>query len=76
MGDYGSGKTVVLQSAAQKLLDSGRDIVYINALDWSDLMEDSMANPGRASLDTHLPSLDTHLPSLDTHPIKKMLDFQ
>ena len=40
MGDYGSGKTVVLQSAAQKLLDSGRDIVYINALDWSDLMEE------------------------------------
>ena len=43
----------------------------------------SMANPGRASLDTHLPSLDTHLPSHDTHlpslhthPIKKMLDFQ
>ena len=42
MGDYGSGKTVVIQSVVEKLLSmsSGRDIVYINALDWSDLMEE------------------------------------
>ena len=39
MGDYGTGKTVVIQSVAEKMLKSGRDIVYINALDWSDIYE-------------------------------------
>ena len=40
MGDYGTGKTVVIQSVAEKLLKSGRDILYINALDWSDIYEE------------------------------------
>ena len=39
LGDYGTGKTVVIQSVAEKMLKSGRDIVYINALDWSDIYE-------------------------------------
>ena len=33
LGDYGTGKTVVIQSVAEKLRNSGRDLVYINALD-------------------------------------------
>ena len=33
LGDYGSGKTVVIQSVAEKLRNSGRDLIYINALD-------------------------------------------
>ena len=33
LGDYGTGKTVVLQSVAEKLRNSDRDLVYINALD-------------------------------------------
>ena len=37
MGDYGTGKTVVIQSVAEKLLNSGRQLVYINALDWPDM---------------------------------------
>ena len=40
MGDYGTGKTVVIQSVAEKLLKSDRDIVYITALDWSDIYEE------------------------------------
>ena len=36
LGDYGSGKTVVIQSVAEKLMNSDRDIVYINALDTTD----------------------------------------
>ena len=36
LGDYGSGKTVVIQSVAEKLRNSDRDIVYINALDTTD----------------------------------------
>ena len=36
LGDYGTGKTVVLQSVAEKLRNSNRDIVYINALDMID----------------------------------------
>ena len=36
LGDYGTGKTVVIQSVAEKLRNSGRDIVYINALDMTD----------------------------------------
>ena len=37
LGDYGTGKTVVIQSVAEKLRNSERDLVYINALDTSDL---------------------------------------
>ena len=33
MGDYGTGKTVVIQSVAEKLRNSERNLVYINALD-------------------------------------------
>ena len=33
LGDYGTGKTVVLQSVGEKLRNSDRDLVYINALD-------------------------------------------
>ena len=33
LGDYGTGKTVVIQGLAEKLRNSGRDVVYINALD-------------------------------------------
>ena len=33
LGDYGTGKTVVIQSVAEKLRNSDRDLVYINALD-------------------------------------------
>ena len=36
LGDYGTGKTVVIQSVAEKLRNSGRDLVYINALDTTD----------------------------------------
>ena len=36
LGDYGTGKTVVIQSVAEKLRNSNRDLVYINALDMSD----------------------------------------
>ena len=36
LGDYGTGKTVVVQSVAEKLRNSGRDLVYINALDTTD----------------------------------------
>ena len=36
LGDYGTGKTVVIQSVAEKLSNSERDLVYINALDTSD----------------------------------------
>ena len=33
LGDYGTGKTVVIQSVAEKLRNSDKDLVYINALD-------------------------------------------
>ena len=33
LGDYGTGKTVVIQSVAEKLRNSDRELVYINALD-------------------------------------------
>ena len=33
LGDYGTGKTVVIQSVAEKLRNSDRDLAYINALD-------------------------------------------
>ena len=36
LGDYGTGKTVVIQSVAEKLRNSDRDLVYINALDMTD----------------------------------------
>ena len=36
LGDYGTGKTVVIQSVAEKLRNSDRDLVYINALDTPD----------------------------------------
>ena len=36
LGDYGTGKTVVIQSVAEKLRNSDRDLVYINALDTED----------------------------------------
>ena len=36
LGDYGTGKTVVIQSVAEKLRNSDRDLVYINALDTTD----------------------------------------
>ena len=37
LGDYGTGKTVVIQSVAEKLRNSDRDLVYINALDTTDI---------------------------------------
>ena len=37
LGDYGTGKTVVIQSVAEKLRNTERNLVYINALDTSDL---------------------------------------
>ena len=37
LGDYGTGKTVVIQSVAEKLRNSDRDLVYINALDTTNL---------------------------------------
>ena len=39
LGDYGTGKTVVIQSVAEKLRNSERDLVYINALDTTDEFE-------------------------------------
>ena len=33
LGDYGTGKTVVIQSVAEKLRNTERNLVYINALD-------------------------------------------
>ena len=39
LGDYGTGKTVVIQSVAEKLRNSERDLVYINALDTKDYDE-------------------------------------
>ena len=36
MGDYGTGKTVVIQSVADKLRKTGMDLVYINALEVTD----------------------------------------
>ena len=46
LGDYGTGKTVVIQSVAEKLRNCGRDLVYINALDsdyyqktWEDVLD-------------------------------------
>ena len=36
LGDYGTGKTVVIQSVAEKLRNTERDLVYINALDTTD----------------------------------------
>ena len=46
LGDYGTGKTVVIQSVAEKLRNSDRDLVYINALDtetysktWEDVLD-------------------------------------
>ena len=36
MGDYGTGKTVVIQSVAEKLRKTGMDLVYINALEVTD----------------------------------------
>ena len=38
LGDYGTGKTVVIQSVAEKLRNSDRDLVYINALDATDYL--------------------------------------
>ena len=40
LGDYGTGKTVVIQSVAEKLRNSDRDLVYINALDTTDWKEE------------------------------------
>ena len=40
LGDYGTGKTVVIQSVAEKLRNSDRDLVYINALDTADYLEE------------------------------------
>ena len=36
LGDYGTGKTVVIQSVAEKLRNTGKDLVYINALEVTD----------------------------------------
>ena len=36
LGDYGTGKTVVIQSVAEKIKNSGRHLVYINAIDTRD----------------------------------------
>ena len=38
LGDYGTGKTVIIQSVADKLRNSDRDLVYINALDTADTL--------------------------------------
>ena len=40
LGDYGSGKTLILLALAEKLQKTGRDLVYINALDHVDATED------------------------------------
>ena len=40
LGNYGTGKTVVIQSVAEKLRNSDRDLVYINALDTADYLEE------------------------------------
>ena len=40
LGDYGTGKTVVIQSVAEKLRNSDRDLVYINALDTKHYQEE------------------------------------
>ena len=37
LGDYGTGKTVIIQSVAEKLRNSGKHLVYINALDTIDI---------------------------------------
>ena len=39
LGDYGTGKTVVIQSVAEKLRNTERDLVYINALDTTDRLD-------------------------------------
>ena len=37
LGDYGTGKTVIIQSLAEKLINTDRDLVYINAHDLTDI---------------------------------------
>ena len=39
LGDYGTGKTVVIQSVAEKLRNTERNLVYINALDTTDRLD-------------------------------------
>ena len=39
LGDYGTGKTVVIQSVAEKLRNTDKDLVYINALELADSNE-------------------------------------
>ena len=41
LGDYGSGKTLLIQTVAEKLSNSDRELVYINALDHSDVGEEN-----------------------------------
>ena len=37
LGDYGTGKTLILMAVAEKMMKMGREVVYINALDnWDD----------------------------------------
>ena len=42
LGDYGTGKTVVIQSVAEKLRNSDRNLVYINALDIDTTADDEV----------------------------------
>ena len=37
LGDYGTGKTLLLMAVAEQMMKAGRDVVYINALDYLDL---------------------------------------
>ena len=39
LGDYGTGKTVIIQSVAEKIKNSGRNLVYINGTDTTDFGE-------------------------------------
>ena len=41
LGDYGSGKTLILMSVAEKIIEMGRELVYVNALDYSDSIEEN-----------------------------------
>ena len=40
LGDYGSGKTVVIQSVAEKLRNTDKKLLYINALDQTNSRQD------------------------------------
>ena len=40
LGDYGSGKTLVIQAVAEKLRNTDKKLLYINALDQSNSRQD------------------------------------